>query len=437
MVKPVSSSSSLIPSTRFVPSHRLTTLFGIVIAAGLALTVGAALYIYFYRRKKVQPVAPTSLQIAKECYARGDYKNALAHCKDARIGDPREILLLQAQAHFALRQNNDAMRACQSLARQPLADQPLLAAETYLLLGNIYQRDHNFEFLDSALQQYDIAWKYLSCHKLNVPVGLKVEILMGRSLALVKSVRTNADATASRDLTSAEQIIEEFNKANPKKKDFKLEAKVHYYRIYYYMLTSTSHRALIHIAAVLEQLQHPSNDQELNLKAEVLLLKSLIHEKKGDRKDATAAVQEVFNLDPFQTILDPQPKVKEIEVVDKEIVAAAYFLRARYTESPEEKIDAFTKAFAYIENDDFLKTLIQCERGHAHLKKACSSNDAESYQKAREDFNISIINTFLRHQFMARHDLWRAIIEVGELKDRQQRIKEGREALPKQSSSAV
>lgn len=415
MVKPVSHTFSFFPSSRPVPFHRLTGLFGIVIAAGLALAVGAA--IYFYRRK-IQPATPTSFEMAKELFAQGDYERALAHCQDAHIGDPREIRLLQAKALFALRKNNDAMTICQQLVLEPLADQPLLAAEASFLLGNIWQREPNG--LDYALQQYNTAWACLPPNEPKVPVRLRVEILIGKSLAIVKAKKETDDETASSNLKAAVGIAEEYNRTQAKK-DPVLLAKAYYYQAYYFLLTDLPNNARICCTHGLEQLKNTSNDQELTLKAELLLLKSLIYEKKGDRGDANNSIQAVFNLEPSQ--LNLHRKEKEIEVADKEIVAAAYFLRARQAEKPEDKVNDFTKALDNVVGDDSLKALIQCERGHAYIQKALASAHPESYQNARTDFNISPENTNTYNP--ARNDLWQCILEMGEYKNLQQRIQKG------------
>jgi hypothetical protein len=413
MIKAVSSSSSLIPSFRPVPSHRLTGLFGIVIAAGLALAVGAA--IYFYRRK-IQPATPTSFEIAKEHFAHGDYERALAHCQDAGIGDPREIALLKAKALFALRKNNDAMTICQQLVLKPLADQPLLYAEASLLLGNIWQREPNG--LDYALQQYNTAWACLPPNDPNVPVRLRVEILIGKSLAIIKAKKETDYETASSNLQAAVGIAEENNRTQAQK-DPALLAKAYYYWAYFFLITNQTYDPLAPCNNALDQLKKPRlNDQELNLKAEILLLQSLICEKKGDSDSAGICVRSVF-----RTPLEPRIGVSEIRASDKEIAAAAYFLRGRLARTPEDKINDFTQALQSIENDDALKALIQCERGHAYIQKALSSNHPESYQNARADFNISSENTNTYNP--ARSDLWQCILEMGEYKNLQERIQKG------------
>ncbi|MBS0647647.1 MAG: hypothetical protein JSS10_00310 [Verrucomicrobia bacterium] len=381
------------------------------------------------------------MEIAQELFAKGDYlkegyASALSHCEDAlnsKRGDLREIHLLQAQIYFALRQNNKAMQICQSLALQPLADQPLLAAEIYLLLGNIWQRECNG--LDYALQQYNTAWGCLLPNDPRVPARLKVEILIGKSLAIAKK---EADyKTASSTLRSAVGIAEEYlgTKASPALKDIQLLSHAYYCWAFLLLLADQPRNALVRCKDALDPLQTRSNDQELNLKAQILLLKALIHEEKGDRDDAAAAVATVFDLDPPPMLLDPGVRQKEIEVSDKEVVAAAYFLRARYTENTDDKITSFTKALENVENDDSLKALIQCERGYAYLQKARSGNSADSFRKAQEDFNILPANTKLYNP--ARNDLWQALIKIGKLENLHQRIQEGLAALGEQSSPAV
>ncbi|MBS0647649.1 MAG: hypothetical protein JSS10_00320 [Verrucomicrobia bacterium] len=359
-----------LPLRRENLTHPLTLLFGAAIAS---LTVG----IILYRRWNVQP---TSFDGAQKAYAKKKYQDTLEHCLRAlrfKVGSPSEIHLLCAKAHIGLKKYDEAIGAC-GLA---LADSAhpkknlVFLADVNLQWGKALA---NLGDWDAALAKYELSWKTVSvfADPFDSP-RLKFEILIEMARALRKT-KEHSRIQQALDLACGNLYLlvptKEVSEENRG-----LFIQFYYTRIYYFLDTGSPIPAFLNCMSALEHLGKPSNDPELRMKAEILLLLSALLIKSGKAEEAFKKAEEVMHLD--------------IIIENKEILIAAHLLRA--LTSSDDKLVSYNykEALDHAQRNRVLEAAILCKRGDFHLQKGKAASDEtamELFTKALLDFEAAL-----------------------------------------------
>lgn len=408
-----------LPLRRENLTHPLTLLFGAAIAS---LTVGLILY----RRWSVQP---TDFDLAQKAYSEKKYQDVLRHCDKAlrlKVGTPSEIHLLESKAYIGLNKYGDAIGACagalegskpQKRSSAFLADVNLQWAKALVGLGNWTQ----------ARVFYHFSWTNIS--DLVPPLSsprLKFEILIGKVQVLRKTAQLS-DIQELLDraranlhiLNPSEEVQEEYRE---------LFVQFYYTRIYYFLDTESYMPALIDCESALKHLGKPSNDQELDLKAEILVLQSLLLAKQGKTKEAEAfsSAMKVLQLDPVKGVKDRKAHLS-IVIDNKEILAATYFLCALCASDDSSTASHYyEEALKNAEIDEFLKAAILFKRGDFYLKQGKASSDDEKalglFKTALEDFEAA--QTLAIGKVVPKSDLLKHLLRILELTNLEQKIRE-------------
>lgn len=413
-----------LPLRRESLTHSLTLLFGAAIAG---------LGVILYRRWNVQP---TELDLAKKAYAEQKYQDTLDHCDKAlrlNVGSPSEIHLLCAKAHIGLEKYDEAIGAC-GLALADCTQQkknPVFLVDLNLQWGKaLASLGHWAE----ALEKYDLSWKTLSvlADPLSSP-RLKSVILVGMAHAYRK---TNQNDLVLAVLDKAYANLYILNPSEDVSKEYRgLFILFYYTRIYHFIDTGSYTLALLDCATVLKLIEKPSDEQELDLKAEILALQSLLLAKKRKTQEAFNSAMKVLQLSPVKGATDRKAHLS-IVITNKEILAATYFLCALCSSSESSTaLHCYKEALKNAEIDEFLKAAILFKRGDFYLKLAQASSDEKAMdlsKTALEEFEAA--QKLVIGKVVPESDLLKSLLSILELTNLEQKIAE---SLKDQSIAAA